>query len=169
MSLWKSSDERFLGLSLPFLHNAHLSNNSFCILRNGKYWFSKNNTLNQHAALPKSAGKVKNSTTSRLIHPLQGWEEWHTKVNIQTRYCYYSHFGDKSRRRSRRSDGQIIIAAVFIFAFIVIIIDTAVLREVAKHAPGLSRFVSVLFVTPVQTPAVNFTMAYIQQIIRIDQ
>lgn len=139
MSLWKSSDERYLSLSLQFLHNAHLSNNSFCILRNGKYWFSKNNTLNQHAAPPESAGKVKNSTTSRLMAPLRGWEEWHTRVNIQARCCYDSHFGDKSRLRSRCSDAQITIAAVFIFAFIVRIMDTAVHNEVAKYASGWNR------------------------------
>lgn len=54
------------------------------------------------------------------------------KVTVQTCYCYYTQFGDKSLLRSRGSDWAIIIAAVFIFAFI--IIDTAVNNEVAREA-----------------------------------
>lgn len=52
-------EERCQSLQSP--HNAHLRNNSLCILRNGKYWFSMNNTLNHHASLPKVGRIIKNS------------------------------------------------------------------------------------------------------------
>lgn len=90
-----------------------------------------NNTLNQRAAPPRIAGKVKkkkNSVSSRPERQVSGIRSGRDET--QASYCHYNQLGDRSSLRSGGPDWRKIIAVAFILA-IIITIDTAVNNKVA--------------------------------------